>query len=70
MTSEITTLSRRYADFLLAEGRSKRTIVNYQYALMLADVRKCGFLTTGDRCVGRTAGALPPAPPAFATPPG
>jgi site-specific recombinase XerD len=33
MTSEITTLSRRYADFLLAEGRSKRTIVNYQYAL-------------------------------------
>ena len=33
MTSEITTLSRRYADFLLAEGRSKRTIDNYLYAL-------------------------------------
>ena len=33
MTSEITTLSRRYADFLLAEGRSERTIENYQYAL-------------------------------------
>jgi len=33
MTHETTTLSRRYADYLLAEGRSKRTIVNYLYAL-------------------------------------
>ena len=33
MTQEITTLSRRYADYLLAEGRSERTIDNYQYAL-------------------------------------
>ncbi len=33
MTNEITTLSRRYADYLLAEGRSERTIENYRYAL-------------------------------------
>ena len=33
MTQEITTLSRRYADYLLAEGRSERTIQNYLYAL-------------------------------------
>lgn len=33
MTSETITLSRRYADFLLAEGRSERTIENYLYAL-------------------------------------
>ena len=33
MTQETTTLSRRYADYLLAEGRSERTIDNYQYAL-------------------------------------
>ena len=33
MTPETTTLSRRYADFLLAEGRSERTIENYLYAL-------------------------------------
>ena len=33
MTLEITTLSGRYADYLLAEGRSKRTIENYLYAL-------------------------------------
>jgi site-specific recombinase XerD len=33
MTPETTTLSRRYADYLLAEGRSKRTIENYRYAL-------------------------------------
>jgi len=33
MTHETTTLSRRYADYLLAEGRSKRTIDNYLYAL-------------------------------------
>ncbi len=33
MTPETTTLSRRYADFLLAEGRSERTVENYLYAL-------------------------------------
>jgi site-specific recombinase XerD len=33
MTPETTTLSRRYAEFLLAEGRSKRTVQNYRYAL-------------------------------------
>ena len=33
MTPETTTLAGRYADFLLAEGRSKRTITNYLYAL-------------------------------------
>lgn len=33
MTHETITLSRRYADYLLAEGRSKRTIENYLYAL-------------------------------------
>jgi site-specific recombinase XerD len=33
MTLETTTLSRRYADYLLAEGRSRRTIDNYLYAL-------------------------------------
>lgn len=33
MTEQITTLSRRYADYLLAEGRSERTIDNYEYAL-------------------------------------
>lgn len=33
MTHETTTLSRRYADYLLAEGRSERTIDNYLYAL-------------------------------------
>jgi site-specific recombinase XerD len=33
MTHETTTLPRRYADYLLAEGRSKRTIDNYLYAL-------------------------------------
>lgn len=33
MALELTTLSRRYADFLFAEGRSERTIENYLYAL-------------------------------------
>lgn len=33
MPLEFTTLSRRYADFLFAEGRSERTIDNYLYAL-------------------------------------
>ena len=33
MTSEITELSRSYADYLFAEGRSRRTIDNYLYAL-------------------------------------
>ena len=33
MTQEITTLSARYADYLLAEGRAERTIDNYLYAL-------------------------------------
>ena len=33
MTNKTTTLSRRYADYLLAEGRSRRTIANYLYAL-------------------------------------
>ena len=33
MTHETTTLSRRYADYLLAEGRSERTIENYLYVL-------------------------------------
>jgi len=33
MTQEITTLSARYADYLLAEGCSERTIDNYLYAL-------------------------------------
>ena len=33
MTQEITTLCRRYADYLLAEGRSERTITNYLYSL-------------------------------------
>ena len=33
MTNETTTLSRRYADYLLAEGRSDRTIENYLYVL-------------------------------------
>lgn len=33
MTPETITLSRRYADFLLAEGRSERTIENYLCAL-------------------------------------
>jgi site-specific recombinase XerD len=33
MTNETTTLSRRYADYLLAEGRSERTIENYLYVL-------------------------------------
>ena len=45
MTHETTTLSRRYADYLLAEGRSKRTIDNYLYALD-------GFLRfLGDRSI-------------------
>jgi integrase/recombinase XerD len=45
MTSEITTLIHRYAEFLRAERRSPRTIVNYEYA-----VRGFGrFL--GDRCI-------------------
>lgn len=33
MTNEITTLSQAYAEYLLAEGRSPRTIENYRYAL-------------------------------------
>jgi site-specific recombinase XerD len=33
MTDKATTLSRRYAEYLLAEGRSERTIENYLYAL-------------------------------------
>ncbi len=47
MTLETTTLSRRYADYLLAEGRSERTIDNYLYALE-------GFLRfLGDRSVAQ-----------------
>jgi site-specific recombinase XerD len=33
MTSEVTTLIDRYAEYLVAERRSPRTIVNYGYAI-------------------------------------